>query len=292
MAESSKEIGDIDVEKNCIVQEPFVDTADDNYVIARWCFSQRQYIDFYWLAVHTLEKYLKATLLLNGYSARSYNHNISRLYADVERSAGELLPKGLPKPSQLPKLFWRDETAVKFIRRLYRYGNEHNRYNLFGYEKFGEDLYKLDTMVFRIRRLCYFLDKYYLPRHARHREEDKFTYRTFLLLHSNHWESVAGGRLTEIVEGRHGNPLQFAALNHNLAFAKEEFRHGRMPNSTAAHNPVLLRYVLDPLGGRGSDKARLVAEDVCDWVLKNVYVPNDVAQQLREALAKSRQKKS
>ena len=39
-----------------IVRELFVNTADDSYIAARWCFVERLNVDFFWLAVHALEK--------------------------------------------------------------------------------------------------------------------------------------------------------------------------------------------------------------------------------------------
>lgn len=56
-------------DKHSIINELFIATADDNYVLARW---QHLNVDFFWLAVHALEKYLKAVLLLNGKSAKPY----------------------------------------------------------------------------------------------------------------------------------------------------------------------------------------------------------------------------
>src|SRR6266480_1350660 len=50
-----------------------------NYVTARWCFHEGLNVDFFWLGVHCLEKYLKAALLLNGRRTIGYGHNIVKL---------------------------------------------------------------------------------------------------------------------------------------------------------------------------------------------------------------------
>ena len=87
--------------RHSIVDELFIKTADDNYVTARWCYANGFDVDFFWLAVHALEKYLKAVLLLNGRSGKkatvagkkfNYRHDIVLLYADVKPLAPELLP--------------------------------------------------------------------------------------------------------------------------------------------------------------------------------------------------------
>ena len=42
--------------KNSLIGELFVRTADENYITARWCGTNRLNTDFLWLAVHALEK--------------------------------------------------------------------------------------------------------------------------------------------------------------------------------------------------------------------------------------------
>ena len=66
------EIERIHFEQGLIVRELFIDTADDNYIAARKCFIEGLNVDWFWLAVHALEKYMKAALLLNGLSAKNY----------------------------------------------------------------------------------------------------------------------------------------------------------------------------------------------------------------------------
>ena len=39
---------DFDVLKNSVVTEMFVDTADQNYLIARWAYHRGLFIDFFW----------------------------------------------------------------------------------------------------------------------------------------------------------------------------------------------------------------------------------------------------
>ena len=100
------DIEPIHAEQGRIVREIFVDTADDNYITARWCFVEGLNVDYFWLAVHTLEKYMKAALLLNGQSGRGYRdeagkcqsfgHDIAVLYRHVKLFASDLLPSSRP----------------------------------------------------------------------------------------------------------------------------------------------------------------------------------------------------
>ena len=40
--------------RNNVVYDMFVDSADQNYVVARWCFQQNLALDFLWNATHCL----------------------------------------------------------------------------------------------------------------------------------------------------------------------------------------------------------------------------------------------
>jgi hypothetical protein len=115
-------------EKHSMVRELFISTADDNYILARWCFQQKVNVDFFWLAVHSLEKYLKAALLMNGHSTLKYGHKIVDLYDAVRPLAPELLPPEFKRPDNMPPSMWRVETVLEFLERLYRDGNADNRY--------------------------------------------------------------------------------------------------------------------------------------------------------------------
>ena len=128
-------------EKHSIINEMFIATADDNYVLGRWSFHQHLNVDFFWLAVHSIEKYLKAALLMNGKSAKKYDHDITKLYAAVTPLAPELFLATLTKPEErMPAKYWHNELTEDFIARLYRDGKAHNRYQIFGYSRHSEDL--------------------------------------------------------------------------------------------------------------------------------------------------------
>ncbi|KRP85787.1 hypothetical protein AOQ72_03820 [Bradyrhizobium yuanmingense] len=120
--------------KHSVVQELFIKTADENYVTARFCFANELNVDFFWNAVHGLEKYLKAALLMNGCSGKdfpvdgkrkSFGHNIVELFNAVRPPAPELIPARLVRPDVLPEPYWYEEPIEQFVSRLYDMGNEH-----------------------------------------------------------------------------------------------------------------------------------------------------------------------
>lgn len=286
----------IHVKKGAIVRELFVDTADDNYITARWCFVEKLYVDYFWLAVHALEKYMKAVLLLNGRSSKSYcdqagknrifKHDILGLYSQVKLLASDLLPRNLQRPDELDTDRWRDENPETFLQRLYDHGNPDNRYQIFGLYRRDEDLFKLDQMVFALRRLCVPLDAYYLGSWLA--ENESLTHRDRLLRQYDCWAVSLQCKLEKTANGERGKRLRHVLLNFNLPFAPKDFPHGRLRTGMAVQNPVLVRSILRPLEEAPESQAAAVAAEVCDWVLANIQLPNDVKEQLREARTKLR----
>ena len=117
------DIEPIHAEQSRIVRELFVDIADDNYVAARWCFVEGLNVDYLWLGVHALEKYMKAALLLNGRSGKGYldgdgklrhfGHDIVALYECVKAFASDLLPV----KSEKCWIFWFGVQELRFFHR-------------------------------------------------------------------------------------------------------------------------------------------------------------------------------
>ena len=238
------EIELVDAERGQIVRELFVNTADDNYITARWCFVEGLNVDYFWLAVHTLEKYMKAALLLNGQSSRPFGHDIVALYEHVKSFASDLLPSNLERPDGLGIDHWRDETPEAFAHRLYRNGNADNRYQIFGFVQHREDLFKLDLMVFALRRLCVPLDSYYLGK--RRPGTKNLTHRDVLTNQPKWWIVSLAGKLEKTSRGKRGDRLREVLLNLNFPFAMDEFPPGFLRMRTAAQNPVLARSILVP----------------------------------------------
>ncbi|MCK1695243.1 HEPN domain-containing protein [Bradyrhizobium sp. 144] len=280
----------VEASKNNLARELFVRTADENYVTARWCATNRLNTDFLWLAVHALEKYLKATLLVNGQDTRGYGHDVVRLYRDVKAFAGPLLPDRLTKPAGLDIFLWRERSAEEFMAHLLDNGNADNRYAIYGYVTSTQDLHMLDAMVFAIRRLVCELD----GRVFAGDEPDLpiFTHRDILTRQPNYYGRM-GMPLDELIGTREDTRLRQAALNLNLPFAPADFAHRHMPEGAASSNPVIIRRILDPLA---SDDPGIAAEgiEIARWFLANVQLPRgtpsspSVREQILEAVDMAR----
>ena len=289
------DIEPIHSERGRIVKALFIDTADDNYITARWCFVERLNVDYFWLAVHALEKYMKAALLLNGQSSRNYRdgrkcqsfgHDIVALHECVKRFAADLLPQNLEQPDELDTRRWGAETPEVFLDRLYRNGNADNRYQIFGFVQRPEDLYKLDAMVFALRRLCVPLDAYFLGKRRPNKANP--THRDLLAKQPECWHICLSGKLEMTANGKRGERLREVLLNLNVHFAPENFSHGSLRTGTSARHPILGRAILAPLEQAPDSEAAALAAEVCDWTLANIQLPKDVIQQLRNARAKPR----
>ena len=284
----------IHAEQTRIVQRLFVDTADDNYITARWCFVEGLNVDYFWLAAHALEKYMKAVLLMNRRSGKHYydesgknrcfGHDIVRLYEHVQLLAEDLLPDTLEQPRSLEIHHWSDETPEAFLRRLYRDGNADNRYQIYGFVQRPDELFKLDMMIFAVRRLVIPLDAYFLGR--KRKGKTNLTHREMLEKQPNEWTLSSTCKLEKSASGKRGERLREVLLNLNLPFAPDDFPHGTLRGMTTAQIPVLAHSILKPLERTPDSQAGRLAAEVCDWVIENIKLPHDVKQQLKDAKAK------
>ncbi|MCW2086187.1 UNVERIFIED_ORG: hypothetical protein M2193_008362 [Bradyrhizobium japonicum] len=265
-------------EKNSIINELFIATADDNYVLARWCFHQHLNVDFYWLAVHALEKYLKAILLLNGKSAKSYGHDVVKLYASVMPLAPELFPAILQKPEdRMPDEYWHNETMVDFIGRLHRDGQADNRYQLFGYSRQPEDLWKLDQVVYSVRRACRPLETYVLGKPLD--GSTNLSNRDLLKKYPKRWQ--LSSRLENTMSGKNGDELKHAALTWNFPFAPPDYNQPPVSYTSASQNPVLVRRLYDPLEAGPLHFAHNDA--LWNWVKDNIQLPKPLIAEIEGA---------
>ena len=280
--------------RHSIVNELFIKTADDNYVTARWCYANGFDVDFFWLAVHALEKYLKAVLLLNGCSAKAaivagkksnYGHDIVRLYADVKPLAPELLPVALICPSEIDNSSWHDATPEQFVQRLYNMGHADNRYQLTGYVLREGDLYKLDQLVFAVRRLCRPLEAHFFGKKQAGLLDKSFRQR----MTKDHPVSAnLYSRLEEIMGGKRGQEAKHTALNYNFPFAPKDYEHSTMRGLLfSSSNAVLLRRVIEPLDA-GKPEHDKHADALWQWTKDNIHLPKEFVAVYEAERAKRR----
>jgi hypothetical protein len=293
-----EEVTELDVYKNSITKRLFIDTADDNYIVARWCYFHALNVDFSWLAVHCLEKYMKAVLLLNGHSSigfrdanghwKPYLHDIVALYDQVNKFASDLLPTMLVKPSVVDSTMWRPESVDEYLKRLYRDGNANNRYQLFGFAHHSGEVFKLDAMVFNIRRVCVKLDAYVFPKRTREEATQRnptakmdFSERTSLSRQPDYY--AIGGPLWDALNGRRGEEVQQAAMRENFAFCEKGKEPETVQFISAWSDAVLAKEIIRPLKN-GTPEQKTRARQLGQWVMENIYLPSDLAAEIRMAM--------
>ncbi len=285
----------IDADKLTIVRGLFIATADDNYITARWCHQHGLNIDFFWLAVHALEKYMKAVLLLNGRSATDYKrasgkpkpfgHDLEALYGELGSIAARLLPERFARPVIIDVGAWIDETIPDYMACLHTKGNADNRYMVFGYAFIPDQLAKFDQAVFALRRLCYPLDTCVLGG-ARSKSVSR---RELLARNPKRHDCHFGLPLEKAVSGKRGAELRHVVLNFNFPFAPADYRHdASITLRSASHEPVLLRTIVEPLTTVDApSEHRQRAHELRDWTLDNIKLPKALRAQL-EALPPKR----
>jgi hypothetical protein len=262
-------------EKQSIINEMFIATADHNYVLARWSFHHDLNVDFFWLAVHSIEKYLKALLLLNGKSARNYSHNIVALYTTATEIAPELFPAVLVKPDeQMPDEFWRNEKTEKFIARLHRDGQADNRYQIFGYSRHPQDLWKLDQVIFHVRRACKALEAYEFGRPINPALDR--SNREALVKSPDQWR--LNSKLEDVMSGKQGPELQKASLDWNFPFASVGYEQPEMNYAWATQSPLLARRLFDPL--EQGPEAFAHNDALWSWFKDNIHIPKETINEV------------
>jgi hypothetical protein len=252
------------------------------------------------LAVHGLEKYLKATLLLNGHSAKGftdasgkkhpYGHNIALLHKRVSAFASDLLPTMLVKPNGVASSMWRPESVEAYLERLYRDGNADNRYQLLGFAHHPGEVFKLDAMVFAIRRICVTLDAYVFNQRAREDAKRQnpdvsleLSERETLAKSPDHWSGL-GGKLWDALNGRRDDDVKSAALHQNFAFCKPGEEPEEIQFRSAAANSVLLQDIIEPIA-HGDEQQKNRARNLGRWVINNIKLPREIVAELEQAIS-------
>lgn len=265
-----------------LVQDFFVRTADDNYTTARWCAVHDLSLDFLWLSVHALEKYMKAALLLNGGTSKNFSHDIIKLYTQVSGLAPELLPDKLLQPEKLIIRQWSDTTPIDFLARLYGSGNANNRYGLYGFEMRSEYLFKLDTMVFAVRRLICRLEERFPSPDVE--GANSRTRREILARQPDYFFS--GSMPLDMLIGAAASEKKHALLNMNFAFAPSDYPHTPTPDGWLIRNAAIYRRVIEPLRSNKEESIREAAE-VWKWVKDNIKIPADASASIEEEVSKA-----
>lgn len=139
-----------------VIYESFVVTADQDYLTARLLAKSGLYRAFYWAAAQSIEKYLKAFLLLRGESVRDGTHDVEQLYTKACKLDNSLQsisvdPHDLLSVPEYARDYLKIFSTIEFLREIDKFGRPDNRYNSFGVDFNTGCLFALDHFVFSLR---------------------------------------------------------------------------------------------------------------------------------------------
>ncbi len=232
----------------------FREIADGDYIAARLSLRASLVPQFLWQSLQAIEKYLKCILVLNRIKAPK-SHDLSELLTAVENSHKfevRLSPK-----------------SREFLTYLDTYGRF--RYYETPYYTLGDELFRLDKMVWEIRRYARILD-YKIKTFAgeeinllpheleKNRRAESSAPQEF---------SIMGGYLEQVIAAA-DHPSRPGLIWHNVYFGK-----GRRKSVTYCSRLV-----------SGNSPLSLHPE-ILDEVLKYVYLPKDVISEYRRIRAAS-----
>lgn len=285
---------EIEALKNSIVTSMFVDPGDENYVMARIAYHGGLYQDFFWNAAQATEKYLKASLLLNGETLiknnghNKFGHNLERLFRKVESYAGEFFPDTLTRPVELGDLHWRSETPQAFVARLNAAGDPSSRYNVHGYTKRWEDLCHLDQFLWAARRVAFRLDHVIVPERMRSNPDIPQTIADQLRRTLTFSPRSVTSRLAKLTGPRSRAELRDAFFKGNFLFAPADYDHGTIFHGSSASNPVLYSRILAYVPEEGDVAPNATIAELADWAASNIFLGEAIADQLRDAAERLR----
>lgn len=139
--------------KSVFAHQFFVAPADQNYFFARFARIHGLEREFWWQALQTIEKLLKASLILNEVSVKvGFGHNVEKLWRRNKETLGDLALDKFTKPDQLERKYWRGSSIDHFVERVHRMGHPDSRYGLLSYAGKVDDLFLFDQLSFELRR--------------------------------------------------------------------------------------------------------------------------------------------
>ncbi|GIL38143.1 hypothetical protein [Roseiterribacter gracilis] len=272
---------------DAIVNRMFTTTADQNYILARVAFVAKLDWDFFWLSLHALEKYMKATLLLNGLAAnRNRGHDLIALYKEIKKIDRRLEYGPFVQPPY-EGFFWREITVDKFLVRLNAYGSPDNRYNLYGYTISLDDLFKVDQLIWSARRLC--------KRLKEHLADGDWStdvdWIDILQRNPERWSIDQSLPLEKLLLSDDDALLQPFVRNMNFAFAPDHLHQVDTIRLTA-HNPPLVAWFDRLKSNDASIETKETSAAVLGWVKKNIKLSKNDAHELDDVLAAYRSGRS
>ena len=238
--------------RNAFIRRSFRDTADRDYISARLLCRHNLTEQFLWMALQAIEKYLKAILLFHDKSTLRISHKIVRALNDV---------RGVERLG-----FAITEKAEEFIRALEEYGPD--RYFELPRSVAGDELSRLDSVVWQVRRFC---DDFFYPHEEpafRKMDQARLQYvqGEKIQLNRSRFRLDKDGFIEIVLDGKKHPELRHALVWNNLFFGQRnrkcvQYYHRRSWEQSAPY----------------------LYPEVCDWASDKVKLDKAVMEDMRRA---------
>ena len=209
---------------NDLATRSFRDVADQDYIAARACFRSGLMVQFAWLALQAIEKYLKAILLYNGKSSKNLNHHLVKALNRVRTI--ERLDLDLTGP------------VLEFIEYLDYQGP--NRYLQKAHFTKGLEILALDRAVWEIRRFCKVICFEITLNDGKKKNMMDIEVKSihqWLNSKTPHKFKIIGGHLEKVV-AKKDHPQRDSLVWSNLYFGSKKKNKAKVPWRLSAINPT------------------------------------------------------
>jgi len=166
---------------------------------------------------------MKAGIVLNGGDIRKLGHDLSKLYERHTEIFQDLAVDSFRTPVKVREI-WRDEPVDSFVSRLSRIGHPTSRYGMMSWWRQADDLFKIDQLAFRFRRVAIELEwkvGLEIPGQRPDYWQSNLTCRDLLRMHEN----LTINKPPSLPESRIdllGNTIRDVYASWNLALPGEE----------------------------------------------------------------------
>lgn len=267
---------DIRADINNFINKTFVTTADENYILARQAFFLEFYTDFFWLSVHAIEKYMKSILLFHDENSQGYSHDIVKLYEKINE-LGIKIP-AFEKPSFISDDLWFEEAILYYghenkekkgyLFRLYERGNQNSRYMLNGYNQMHSDLFKVDHIVYHLRKSC---------RPLRMNKDDQLQAAMARLYEQpKYWQLSPNLPLEKLSKDSNRSEL-LTNLNHSFA---PDIKHDLTKWTTSSKSSPFSEYIHQMKGNIPLTRRKRINRFL-NWIQERINCPDKIIKYVR-----------
>lgn len=273
--------------KSYLINFLFIRSADQDYLNARWAYSNGMFQNFYWAAAQSFEKYARAFLLYNEQSAIIGNHKLRILYQKLEAVRPSLsnLQIEVPSTTAMGQENWIGKNLAYFVDVLDTFGSSDSRYALEDVVIDGPIIHWLDGLTASLRgaiRSQNFLadDTLQLSKKDVH----PFDYIAPDLPWMINYNLPLERLYMNQYEVGQSEELRFVFRNMNFAFFEERTVSEQTFGGFVAVGSQLRNQLLRWRKIDKSQENRMIIDDLSKWVMENIRISRKLKSEVEKVL--------